>query len=276
MKKIVVALIAVFAVCSVTAQNTTTGTDEESGVSYKSSVLIIPFEAKMYFSDIDKDVSQKTELNFHEIKAKFRAALDQNIFIALKKYYNPLSFYSIEPEEAKQDLMYIYNSIGYKYEVVPQEEVVEKETVGKKLISKLKKKEKKENEYIEAGIQNGQIVSKVDNREKYMKTKITNENLLPNLDKKYKAQYYLFINQLDIKRAADMRYLATDEAYQREIKVHYTIIDSKGNIASSGAIKSRFSSNQNDIDKIIKAQFPLIAERIVNNLLGPDQANVEQ
>ena len=108
-----------------------------------------------------------------------------------------------------------------------------------------------------------------------MKTKITNENLLPSLDKKYKPSYYVFINQLDIKRAADMRYVANEEAYQREIKVHYTIIDASGNIASSGAIKSRFASNQNDIDKIIKTQFPLIAERIVNNLLGPDQANIE-
>ena len=274
MKKIVVCLFAIFAMYSASAQNTTTGTNEGSGISYKSSVLVIPFESKMYFSDIDRDVSQKTELNFHEIKAKFRAALDQNIYIALKKYYNPMSFYSIEPSEAKQELAYVYNSVGYKYEVVPQEEVVEKETVGKKFIGKFKKKEKEE-EYIEAGIQNGEIVSQVDSREKYMKTTITNDQLLPNLDQKYKASYYLFVNQLDIKRAADNRYLASDEAYQREIKVHYTIIDAKGEVASSGAIKSRFASNQNDIDKIIKDQFPLIAERIVNNLLGPDEARVE-
>ncbi len=275
MKKLFVCLIALFAIYGLKAQNTTTGNNEGSGMNYKSSVLIIPFETKMYFSDIDRDVSQKAELNFHEIKAKFRAALDQNIYLAFKKYYNPQSFYMMDQEEALGELNYIYNSVGYKYEVVPQEEVVEKESTGKKFINKFKKKEKEE-EYIEAGIQNGQVVSQVDNREKYMKTKITNENLLPNLDKKYKAAYYLFVNQLDIKREADMRYLATDEAYKREIKVHYTIVDAKGEVASTGAIKSRFSSTQNDIDKIIKTQFPLIAERIVNNLLGPDQANVEQ
>ena len=83
-----------------------------------------------------------TELNFQDIRAKFRAALDQNIFIALKKYYHPMSFYSIPPEEAQKELAYIYNSIGYKYEVMPQEEVVEKENVGKKLLNKFKKKEK--------------------------------------------------------------------------------------------------------------------------------------
>jgi len=275
MKNLVLIVVATFFVSQSLAQNTTTGNNEESGIANQSSVLVVPFESKMYFSDIDRDISQKTELNFHQIKAKFRAALDQNIYIALKKYHKPLSFYSIEPSEAKKELAYIYNSIGYKYEVMPKEEVVEKETVGKKLIGKFKKKEKEE-EYIDAGIKNGQVVSQVDNREKYMKTAISNENLLPNLDKQYKASYYIFVNQLDIKRAADQRYMATDEAYQREIKVHYTIFDAQGKEVSSGAIKSRFPSGENEIDKIIKEQFPLIAERIVSNMMGTDKAEVEQ
>lgn len=274
MKKVVLSLVISMFSIGFYAQNTTTGNEEGSGLTAQSSVLIIPFESKMYFSDIDRDISQKSELNFHEIKAKFRAALDQNIYIALKKYHKPLSFYSIEPTEAKKELAYIYNSIGYKYEVVPEEEVVEKESVGKKFIGKFKKKEKEE-EYMEAGIRNGEVVSQVDNREKYMKTAISNEKLLANLDKQYKASYYIFVNQLDIKRAADMRYLATDEAYKREIKVHYTIFDATGKEVSSGAIKSRFSSNKNDIDKIIKEEFPLIAERMVSNMMGTDATVVE-
>jgi hypothetical protein len=71
-----------------------------------------------------------------------------------------------------------------------------------------------------------------------------------------------------------MRYVANEEQYKREIKVHYTMFDNEGNEVSSGAIKSRFASNQNDIDKIIRVQFPLIAKRIVENLLGPDAAYV--
>ena len=250
------------------SQNTTTGTDAPVvSTSNKQNVLIIPFESKMYISDIDRDLATKNALNFQEIKAKFRAALDQNIFIALKPYYSPLSFYAIEPQEAKKEMAYIYNSIGYKYEVVPTEEVVEKENVGTKLLNKFKKK-KKEDEYIEAGVQNGQIVSQVDNREKYMNTKISNANLLPNLNKKHQAKYYIFINELDIKKSADDVYKASEDEYQREIKVHYTIIDDAGNEINSGAIKARFPSGQNDIDKIIKVHFPLIAETIVGKLFN--------
>ncbi len=274
MKKMIFGLVALFALNATQAQNTTTGNSETVEGHNKTSVLIVPFETKMYFSDIDRDISQKSELNFHQIKAKFRAALDRNLYISLKKYYTPLSFYSIEPAEAKKELNYIYNSIGYKYEVVPEEVVVKKESTGKKLIGKFKKK-KPEEEYIKAGIRNGEVVSQVDNREKYMKTAISNEKLLPSLDKNYKAGYYLFINQLDVKRSADKRYVASDAQYQREIKVHYTIFDTTGKEVSTGAIKSRFASNQNDIDKIINEQFPLVANKIVSNLMGPDTASAE-
>lgn len=274
MKKIALCIIVLVTALAINAQNTTTGDAEKRAETYKPSVLVIPFESKMYLSDIDRDLAQKNELNFQDIKAKFRAALDREIFIALKKHYNPLSFYSIEPSESKKELAYIYNSIGYKYEVLPEEEVVEKQTVGKKLIGKFKKKEKEE-KYIEAGIQNGQVVSQVDNREKYMKTKITNEKLLASLGTKFNASNYIFVNELDIKRAANDVYEASEEQYKREIKVHYTIFDNKGKEVSSGAIKSRFPSGQNDIDKIISVHFPLIAERIVSKLVGTDVALIK-
>ncbi len=274
MKKFLIYLFAMASILTVSAQNSTSGKSEAPSVNGKSSVLVVPFESKMYLSDIDKDLGKANELSFQDIKAKFRAALDREIFIALKQYYNPLSFYAIEPQESRAELGYVYNSIGYKYEVVPEQEVVKKENAAKKLIGKFKKKEK-EDEYIQAGMQGGQIVSQVDNREKYMKTTLPNPKLLPNLNSKYKASHYVFINQLDIKRSADKRYVASEEQYKREIKVHYTIFDNEGKEVSSGAIKSRFPSNQNDMDKIIKVQFPLIAQRIVSNLLGPDAATVE-
>lgn len=285
MKKLLFCLIALMSMTTIFAQNNTTGSLNEPAVSSKPSVLVIPFESKMYMSDIDRDLAQNHQMNFQEIKAKFRAALDREVYIALKNYYNPLSFYSIPPNESRKELGYIYNSIGYKYELVPEEVVVKKENAGTKLIGKFKKKSKRsgdpeldsgtEDGYIKAGIQGGQVVSQVDNREKYMKTTLVNEKLLPSLNSKFSASHYIFINQLDIKRGADMRYAASDEGYKREIKVHYTIFDNGGKEVSSGAIKSRFASNENDINKIIKVQFPLIAERIVKNLIGPDAVEVE-
>lgn len=265
MKKLLALFGIITMVSPLFSQNSTTGKTDE-GVANKQNVVVIPFENKMYMSDIDKDLAQKNAMSFHEIKAKFRAALDQNIFIKLKPYYSPFSFYTIDQQEAQKELSYIYNSIGYKYTVIEKEEVVQKENIGSKFIGKFKKKEK-EPEYIEAGMQNGQLVSQVDNRDKYMNTKLSNPNLIENLNKKYQAKYYIFINQLDIKKGADDMYAAAEDNYKREIKVHYTIFNQQGKEVSSGAIKTRFPSNQNDVDKIVRVHFPLIAETIVNKLV---------
>jgi len=265
MKKIISLFAILISIAPIFAQNNTTG-KTDVGLANKQNVVIIPFENKMYISDIDKDLAQKNAMSYHEIKAKFRAALDQNIYIKLKPYYNPFSFYTIEQQDAAKELSYISSSTGYKYTVIEQEEVVKKENIGSKFIGKFKKKEK-EAEYIEAGVQNGQIVSQVDNRDKYMNTVVSNPNLIAKLNEKYNAKYYIFINQLDIKKGADDMYAAAEENYKREIKVHYTIIDQHGKEVSSGAIKTRFSSSQNDVDKIIKVHFPLIAETIVAKLI---------
>ena len=268
--KLISKILLLFAIINVnilSAQETTTGDAIIHDPATKNNVLIIPFESKMYFSDIDGDLSQKNEMNFHEIKAMFRAELDKNLFISLKEYFNPLSFYTMEQDVVQKELTYIYSSIGYKYQII-EPEVVEKETPAKKLFNKIKPKEK-EKEPQAATIQNGEIVSEVDNREKFMNTVITNENLIPNLNKTYEATYYVFINQLDIKKSADNAYKAGEDQYKREIKVHYTIINSNTKEVSSGAIISRFNSSESDINKIIKIHFPLIAEKITKKLVAP-------
>ena len=245
------------------SQETTKGDVPNNTNSNKGSVLIIPFEPKLYISDIDNQIAVKNEMNFQDIKAKFRAALDQNIFITLKNYFTPLSFYTLNEEEARTELSYIYNSIGYKYEVLEVE--VEDESQGKKFANKFKKKENND-EYVEASVQNGQVVSQVDNREKYMKTVLSNDQLLTSLNKKYQAEYYIFINELDIKRGGDSQYTNSSKTQDRTIKVHYTIFNNKEEV-SSGAIITAFDGNENDINKIIKSQFGIIAEKIVSKII---------
>lgn len=251
------------------SQETTAGEVSNSNNSNKGSVLIIPFEPKLYISDIDNQIAVKNEMNFQDIKAKFRAALDQNLFITLKPYFTPLSFYTLNEEEARTELSYIYNSIGYKYEVLEIE--TEEETKGKKFaktIPYLIRDKKKENndEYVEASTQDGQVVSQVDNREKYMKTVLSNDQLLTNLNKKYQAEYYIFINELDIKRGVDSQYTNSNTTQDRTIKVHYTIFNNKEEV-SSGAIITTFDGNENDINKIIKSQFGIIAKKIVSKII---------
>jgi len=265
MKKYILSLSVLLVTLAGFAQNSTTGDAPLINPTTKHKAVIIPFEVKMYMSDIDDKLVMKNDLSYKDIKAKFRAALDREIYIALRPELEPFSFYSIQPGLASKELSYVYNSIGYKYVVLPEEVVVEKTNFSTRLMDKLKPKEKEET-YIEAGIVNGQVVSQVDNREKYMQTKISNTELITTLNQKYEAKYYIFINELDIKRGANSDYNGTSAGYLREIKVHYTIFGASGEMLDAGAVKSRFKSDQNDMDKIIKVHFPLIAAKIAGKI----------
>ncbi len=50
--------------------------------------------------------------------------------------------------------------------------------------------------------------------------------------------------------------------------MHYTIFNNKGDVVSSGAIKTLFDGNQNDINKISKTQFALIADKLTEKMVG--------
>ena len=93
-----------------------------------------------------------------------------------------------------------------------------------------------------------------------------------SLKKKYQAGHYIFINQLDIKHAIASGSLGVFSPQEREIKVHYTIMNTSGEELSGGAIKSYFSVNENEMDTILKVQFPAVAQQIVKELVEKNEA----
>ena len=240
------------------AQVTTTGeTTEIKAENAEKGVFLIPFQTKMYISDINKEISERTQMNHTQIAEKFRSALDQNLYISLKNNsWQPVSLYQLPIQQARKEFAYIYSSIGYKYVEVPQEENTA-ETKTQQTWKKLKQK----------------IAATEDEQpqhepEKYMQTKITNPNLLPTLFSSYNTNYFIFINQLDIKRAVGETSQGSPYANKREMVVHYTIFDKNGNIIKTGVAKSYFSKNINDIDHIIKQNFPVITKLIAEKFLA--------
>lgn len=261
-------------------EDETESTYNESNVSFNmpidyTKVMIIPFEPKLYMSDIDRDIADVQGLSFYQIRSRMRYGITANVFAESNRTHTAINMLSDDPE-ISADLSYIYKSAGYQYVVLPPEENAEQQVSKMQtLLGKFKKKKVEE----EPGttIKEGQLHSVQDNQERYMKTKIINPNMLKYLSGKYGTGLFVFINQLNIEKAADVDYRDLEaENYKREIKVHYTIIDWNGNDIYGGAEKYYFSSRINDMNKIIKGMFQTVAQQITSRLpLSADISPIE-
>lgn len=210
-------------------------------------IMVIPFEPKLYMSEIDQKVNQETKWNFDQIREYFRHQLDNQLKLKLQSIESPVVTYYIDSAKTSKDLEYIYKSttIAFDPMAAPTAPTAE-----------VKK---------QSGIKNGQLVVEMGGDKKFTNTKFNNKELIPFLNKKYKSDYFVFINELDFRTVMDSYDLASD-TYLRETTVHYTIVDSTSKLIAAGAASYRFSSKTNEPKKIVAATFSPIAAYIASKL----------
>ena len=242
---------------------------DNSNIELKTLVLV-PFEPKLYSSEIDRELAKNAKLDFNQIRNKMRVGLNNIIYVEANKDIPTINFITEDPIR-QRDLSYIYKSIGYQYrEMPPKDDKQPEETKLKKGWNKIKSQfePKKKQEKSGTSIKNGQLYSVHSNKERYMSTKVFNPAMLRTIKNEYAGKYFLFINQLDIHIvSSDYRALQV-ENYLRQIKVHYSVLDHEGKLVYGGAEKAYFSSKNNNIDRIIRGQFSKIAKQILAKVPG--------
>ena len=222
--------------------------------SHGNNILLVTYELKMYRSTIDPALMQKSGLSYEALRKEIQKGLDNTMLLELKAKGEAKSVLQNDTNYYNGELAHIHKNISYSYELMPGAEKVEtaeEEKGMKKIGGKLNKlvgKNKATSEYEEkmgTWVEDGQVVSRIDNREKYMKTKIFSNKIIKDLCSKHQAKTIVFINQLDILQA-DKEFSG-----QRKVKIHYTIFDHNGREIASGAEVSYFETTQNDPKKIV-------------------------
>lgn len=209
----------------------------------KHKVLIVPFEPRMYMSQIDHKINAETKWDQKKIKQAIRFGLDEELYKCIKKKQEVISFLD-DTSKYKKDLFKTYSSIQYKYDKIPDQ---------KKYVAPKSEKDK-------TYVQKGQLIADTDSDGKFMNIKVTDNNLLGSFNAKYKTDVFLFVNQIDITTSEIPG--ALTNATQRTITVHYTIFTAAGKEINSGISSVNFPSTVNHPDKIASSYFSKIAEEI--------------
>ena len=256
-------LFALLIASSLIAQNTTFSPEEKKAPSPTTlvkdarKVLVIPFEPRLYMSEIDQGVNRETKMNQSQIRNAFRSGLDFSIVSAFKKKY---SVYSLLNDTGASgfDQRYIYESIAYNY--LPLTDQTNPAT-------STDKKNTKKTDEDKAKIQNGQLTVTTSEQKKFMNVKITNPNLLTTLNKRYGAEVFVFVSQLDLKVQANSAEQFSSGNAGRTVGIHYSIYDLQGNPVAAGMAVQNFPAGLNNPNKIVNTYFAEAAQTILDNYL---------
>lgn len=224
-------------------------------------VLIIPFEEKLFYCDIMRDLTTVNQMSKEQIYDRFRNEIQLSLKAALKDSMETASFLS--SDSLKHDeLVNIYEVLGYDFLPVPV--VEEKGENGKK------KKVQEPTPKREVGMRDGQVIAERQVVERYMGAKLKSTTVLQQLHSTYGFNRFIFINQLDVKMdLSDPENAFIDP--MRVAVVHYSILDKDGKSIGGGLASSQFPGTESDLNHIIGANFYKLSAEVLGSLLKAEK-----
>ncbi len=246
-----------------------TKTDQEvytEGTEEEAKILIIPFEEKLFYCDIMRDLTKVNQLTQQQIYDKLRNEIQLSLKAALKDSMETATFLNTD-SITDQDLINIYAVLGYKFVPVPaKEEVNEK--------GKVKKEKKKPEPKKEVGIRDGQVVAERQVVERYMSAQLKSHEVLNQFYTNYGINRFLFINQMDVK----MDLTDPEAAFidpKRLVAIHYTIMDKDGKEISGGLASAQFPGTESRLNYVIGGNFYKLSAEVLGSLIKAEQKEKE-
>lgn len=228
---------------------TISGKDKaENEIAGAHKVMIIPFEPRLYLSEIDHHINAETRLTAKEIKYKFRDGINEQLFKAFKNAkYNAVDLME-DTTKYKKDTEGIYQYLTYEYQKIPDQDNYKPPV-----------KEKQEKK-----IEKGQLNIETDLEARFMNAKVPNQKVFPALNGKYKTDVFVFVNELEIKASGSKAPNELGEgSSNRKIIVHYTVYTKDYKEINSGIAETDFEPSLNNPKKIVDKYFAKIAGTIV-------------
>lgn len=223
----------------------------EREVSSSHKVMLIPFEPRLYLSEIDYNINAETKLSAKEIKHKFRDGINEQLYTAFKSSKYGVVDLMEDTVKYKKDVEGIYQYLSYEFQKIPNQDNYQPPK---------KEKDKKQ-------IEKGQLNVETNTDARFMNAKVTNAKVVPLLYGKYKTDIFVFINQLEIKASGSKGPAELGEgSSNRKLVVHYTVYTFDAKEINSGVAEQEFESTLNNPKKIIDKYASKIASTIVSRV----------
>ena len=236
------------------AQNTVLEPAENNQTKIDTiSLLLIPYNPMYYLSDSDRQIAETSNKSVFVIRDNFRSSLDQVIKKRFSENHVIYSVLTDTSEQAKEDLDRIYFEQILKYEKSPS--FKKQNQYAKKIIKSPNDK----------GLAMDKSTMPTENSlidDQFMNVSFKDKDILPELAARYENDYFLFLNQFEIRIDYNDCLDLAHKIYNRQLKVHYSVYDRNGNFITGDYVKVLFPSNTNNVNEIISRNFPVLAGQL--------------
>lgn len=229
----------------------------------QATVLLVPYEHRMFLSDVNREIGNHTGLDIFEIQRIFREGTNQMIANSGSEAYRFIDMLNDDSPGALEDIEYIYNSIQWTYEKVPPPPT--EKTKARKWLDKVTEKKQPEQKGDGVNIEEGELQSYYDENERFMDVTVKNDDLIPHLVDSYDCDYMIFVNELDIKVLRDFN-RENGQQWGRMVKIHYSILDREGQKVYASAAYFEYSGQEKEIWSLIRKNLEEPAKQIVSQL----------
>lgn len=266
MKRMSLFVAALAAFYFAPAQSTVLSSAEENETENPVKIMVIPFHpVRYYFSDCDKDISGRSKVQIEDVRASFRAALDYAAEAEIEKKYEPINIFQMKDSTSVDILRRFYDNVSYSLDDPTR-------PAGKgnaKILKELKKNMGGDsgNEKNKNTIPTTECYTNVEPEdEKYMKASFSNPDFFEELNTVYAADYYVTINQFEVKTDYEKCIDRELGVYARRIKIHYNIYSKSGKMIYGDVIAAKYNSTSNDVNQIIQDNFGFLSDYITKSL----------
>ncbi len=220
---------------------------KDSVMVRKSSVLLIPYKPGMHLSDSDQDIAEESQMDLGEMRLSFRNGLVKALDKKFVEVHDTKIIQTSFVRDQDNDLDHLYHALVFGQD------------------STFPAKEPKKFAVKDTSLSYGKVFRKTKKSPSYIGVDVRDQQLLPEFSEKYNAEYFLFLNELDIKTNFDDCIDLAMKIYRRDFTVHYTIMDKNGSIIYGDAVAIHYPSNNNNVKEIVDYNFPKIADYILDS-----------
>jgi len=241
--------------------------------STRKQILVVPFDPYLYFSDADDEIAGKSNMQRTKVREVFRRRLNT---LLIAPGYETIHLLGGKNNDSLTDLNKIYSSVGYNYQAtLNNPNSIESKNAQASAATSTSTK--KNGNWIKnsvgtiTGSNNDvptQYSTPADNG-KYFGVAVRNPDFFKYFDEKYSIDYYIFINQFEVKTNYQNCLDRAALNYERTFIVHYSIFDANGKQIAGDKFKVHYNSNNCYIYQIVSDNVPKMAQKILNQLPPP-------